>query len=52
MAEQAQAQKSLIASLQSQAQLDTANLMTRYGTKLALANSGMTALPTTPPIAA
>ena len=48
-AEQAQAQKTLIDSLQSQAQADTANLMTRYGTRLALASSGMTPIVTTPP---
>ena len=40
-AEQAQAQQTLINSLQTQAQGDTAALMARYGTKLALANSGM-----------
>ena len=40
--EQQQAQNSLVTNLQSQAQLDTANLMTRYGTRLALSGSGMT----------
>jgi hypothetical protein len=45
-AEQAQAQKTLIDSLQSQAQADTASLMTRYGTRLALAGSGMAPLAT------
>lgn len=43
-AEQAAAQRSLITGLQNQTQLDTANIMARYGTRLALANSG--ALPT------
>jgi hypothetical protein len=32
--EQAQAQRSLIANLQTQAQMDTANIMARYGTRL------------------
>ncbi|SEE52179.1 hypothetical protein [Bradyrhizobium lablabi] len=41
-AEQGQAQNSLVNTLQSQAQIDTANLMTRYGTHLALAGAGMT----------
>jgi hypothetical protein len=49
--EQAQAQKTLIDGLQNQAQGDTAALMARYGTRLALANSGMTAI-ATPPVAA
>ena len=40
-AEQAQAQKTLINSLQDQAQGDTASLMARYGTQLALSGSGM-----------
>lgn len=40
-AEQAQAQSSLVASLQDQSQADTATLMSRYGTRLALAGSGM-----------
>jgi hypothetical protein len=39
--EQEQAQKTLIDGLQTQAQMDTANLMTRYGTRLALANGGL-----------
>jgi hypothetical protein len=47
-AEQAQAQKTLIDSLQTQAQADTANLMTRYGTKLALANSGIAPIAAAP----
>jgi hypothetical protein len=42
-AEQAAAQKTLIDSLQNQAQADTANLMSRYGTRLALASSGIVA---------
>ena len=42
--DQAKAQKTLIDSLQTQAQGDTANLMARYGTRLALAGSGMTPL--------
>lgn len=41
--EQAQAQKSLVDNLQNQAQLDTANIMARYGTRLALGGSGMAA---------
>jgi hypothetical protein len=44
-AEQERAQKILIDSMQDQAQGDTAALMARYGTRLALANSGMTPLP-------
>jgi hypothetical protein len=40
-AEQAQAQKTLIDNLQSEARGDTANLMARYGTRLALSGSGM-----------
>lgn len=39
--EQAKAQKTLVDQLQIQAQGDTANLMARYGTRLALASSGM-----------
>lgn len=35
-AEQAQAQANLTASMQNQAQIDTATIMARYGTKLAL----------------
>ena len=46
-AEQQQAQDSLIAGLQTQAQMDTANIMARYGTRLALSNSG-TATPAAP----
>lgn len=37
--EQAQAQNTLIAGLQQQAQGDTASLMARYGTRLALAGT-------------
>lgn len=40
-AQQAQAQRSLIDNLQTQAQLDTANIMARFGTKLALSGGGM-----------
>jgi len=43
-AEQARAQKTLVDQLQIQAQGDTANLMARYGTRLALASSGMSAV--------
>ena len=39
--EQARAQKTLLDNLQIQAQNDTASLMARYGTRLALANSGI-----------
>jgi hypothetical protein len=42
-ADQERAQKALVDSLQNQAQLDTANIMARYGTKLALSNSGVAA---------
>lgn len=41
-ASQAAAQKTLIDSLQVQAQADTNSLMTRYGTKMALSGAGMT----------
>ena len=40
-ASQAQAQRALIANLQTQAQMDTANIMARYGTKTALSAAGM-----------
>lgn len=40
-AEQARAEKALITGLQTQAQSDTASLMARFGTKLALASGGM-----------
>jgi hypothetical protein len=43
-AEQAQAQKTLVDQLQGEAQSDTAALMARYGTRLALSGSS------TPPI--
>jgi hypothetical protein len=36
-AEQQQAQNTLVSGLQTQAQMDTASLMSRYGTRLALA---------------
>jgi hypothetical protein len=39
--EQAKAQATLVSSLQTQAQMDTANLMSRYGTRLAIAGSGI-----------
>jgi hypothetical protein len=42
-AEQQQAQNTLVANLQTQAQGDTASLMARYGTRLAL--GGATAAP-------
>lgn len=48
-AQQAQAQRSLINNLQTQAQFDTANVMARYGTKLALAGAGLPASSATPP---
>ena len=41
-AEQARAKETLISSLQTQAMGDTANLMARFGTRMALAG-GMTA---------
>ena len=37
--EQQQAQSDLVASLQTQAQGDTASLMARYGTRLAMAGT-------------
>lgn len=40
-ASQAQAQRSLIANLQTQAQIDTASIMARFGTKQALASAGL-----------
>jgi hypothetical protein len=39
--EQAQAQHTLIQGLQTEAAGDTANLMARYGTQLALSGTGM-----------
>ena len=47
-AEQARAQKTLVDQLQIQAQGDTANLMARYGTRLALASSGMSTVAAQP----
>jgi hypothetical protein len=44
--EQQQAQNTLIHSLQTQEQMDTANIMSRYGARLALASGGMA--PATP----
>lgn len=38
--EQAAAQQALVTGLQNQARLDTANVMARYGTRVALANAG------------
>jgi len=46
-AEQARAQNTLVANLKTQAQSDTAALMARYGTRLALAGSGIS--PAAPP---
>jgi hypothetical protein len=43
-AEQAAAQASLVSNLQNQSQADTATLMARYGTKLALAGGNMAPL--------
>lgn len=52
--EQAQAEATRVSALQTQAQMDTADMMTRYGTKLALAGSGISpitgAVSTTPPV--
>jgi hypothetical protein len=45
-AEQEQAKNTMIDSLQSQAQIDTASLMARYGTRLALAGGGMAPIDT------
>jgi hypothetical protein len=44
-AEQQQAQKTLIDNLQAQASSDTANLMSRYGTRLALGGTGTPTAP-------
>ena len=38
-AEQARAQSTLVANLQNEAQLDTANIMARFGTRMALGGS-------------
>jgi hypothetical protein len=43
-AEQARAQKTLVDQLQVQAQGDTASLMARFGTQLALGGSGVAPL--------
>lgn len=51
--EQQQAQNTLVSSLQTQAQGDTASLMARYGTRLALSSAGMSptgAAPASPTI--
>lgn len=50
--EQAKAQQTLVTQLQNEAQGDTANLMARFGTQLALSGSGMTPLaaPAPPPV--
>jgi hypothetical protein len=40
-AEQAKAQATLVSQLQTEAQGDTASLMARFGTTLALGNAGM-----------
>jgi hypothetical protein len=42
-ATQASAQRSLITNLQTQAEIDTASIMARFGTKQALAAAGMDA---------
>ena len=47
--EQAQAQKTLIDNLQVQAQGDTADLMARYGTRLALGMTPTGTAPAVPP---
>ena len=39
-AEQQQAQNDLIGSLQTETQMDTANIMSRYGTRLAVRVAG------------
>jgi len=46
--EQQQAQNDLVKQLQTQSQLDTANIMARYGTRLALA--GTQAAPAAAPV--
>jgi hypothetical protein len=52
-AEQQQAEQDRIASLQTQANSDTAALMAQYGTRLALSGTGVTAptVPSAPPSA-
>jgi hypothetical protein len=47
-AEQQQAQNDQIAQLQTQAQNDTATLMARYGTRLALGGTGISTLSAAP----
>ena len=47
-AEQAQAQQDQITTLQTQATGDTASIMARYGTRLALAGTAGTSSPATP----
>ena len=47
-AEQAKAQRSLVDNLQVQAQMDTANIMARFGTTMALANAGMSSVKSAP----
>jgi hypothetical protein len=47
-AEQSQAQRSLISGLQTQSQMDTANIMARFGTINALGAAGIAAPATTP----
>lgn len=48
-AEQAKAQNTLVANLQNQAQMDTANIMARYGTHLALGGNGSVSPMAQPP---
>jgi hypothetical protein len=43
--EQQQAQNTLISSLQTEAAGDTASIMARYGTKMALSGTGMAGSP-------
>lgn len=45
--EQQQAQAQQVAALQTQAATDTADIMSRYGTRLALGGAGFTPLATT-----
>jgi len=51
-ATQAQAQRSLISNLQNQAQIDTASIMARYGTRQALSAAGMSTPATAPAVPA
>ena len=48
VAEQARAQKALIDGMQTQAQGDTASLMARFGTQLALRGAGMSPMASAP----